>query len=277
MHTIPQAYSVDGQAGIINPEGMQGSKLSLDMLVVYCARQLLHNAVKAVQNVGLEIMDVAFSGLCSALALLTPEQKECGVALLDLGAGTTSYVVYTRGTLAAAGVLAVGSDHIMNDIALGFGVSLKRSELLKRESGSALLDPSVHFQQIGVPPELGFAACSVAVADLNAVINARVDETLQMLRQEFEKKNLMHQLGAGIVLAGGGACLRGLETLVERVFEMPCVIGKPRNFSGVSTVHEGPAYAALLGMLRYALQSGYQAEEVVSLSGLFRRWFGRRE
>ena len=103
LHTIPQTYTVDDQPGIINPEGMQGGKLSLDMLIIHCSRNRLSNAVKVAQNIGLDVVDVVFSGLCSALAVLTPEQKECGVALIDLGGGTTSYAVYAGGTIATAG------------------------------------------------------------------------------------------------------------------------------------------------------------------------------
>lgn len=277
LHTIPQTYTVDDQPGVINPEGMQGGKLSLDMLIVHASRNRLNNMIKAVQNVGLEVVDVAFSGLCSALAVLTPEQKECGVALIDLGGGTTSYVVYAGGTIATAGVLGVGGDHVTNDIALGFAISLKRAEQLKQKSGSVVLDASMHFQRIAVPPEVGFSACSVAVSDLNTIVHARADETFQMLRHDFEKKRVLRQLGAGLVLTGGGAHLLGVETAAERVFEMPCAMGRPKNFSGVSTAHEGPEYASLLGMIWYAVKSGHHDDDRVSLGGLLKRWFGRRE
>ncbi len=274
LHTIPQLYTVDNQGGVANPEGLHGSRLSLDMLIIHCSRNLLQNTVKAAQNVGLEVVDVVFSGLCAALATLTPEQKECGVALLDLGGGATSAVVYAGGTIAAAWVLAVGGDHITNDIALGFTISLKRAEKLKRESGSAIVDTGTHFQRIAIPQEVGFAACSLTGSDLNAVINARVDEMFRMIRRDFESKRLMHRLGAGLVLTGGGARLRGIETLAERVFEMPCAVGKPRNFSGVSTAHEGPEYAALLGLIRYAVRSGQPARPPVSIGELIKQLLG---
>lgn len=186
-------------------------------------------------------------------------------------------VVYAGGTIAAAGVLAVGGDHITNDIALGFSISLKRAEQLKQESGSAIVDTGAHFQRISVPQEVGFAPCSIAVSDLNTVINARVEEMFQMVALDFEKKRLTRRLGAGVVLTGGGARLRGVETLAERVFEMPCAVGKPKNFSGLSTAQEGPEYAALLGMIRYAVRSGRNAEEPVSLTKFLKRWFGARE
>jgi cell division protein FtsA len=105
------------------------------------------------------------------------------------------------------------------------------------------------------------------------VINARVDELFQLIRRDFEKKRLLGKLGAGIVLTGGGARLRGVETVAERVFEMPCSIGKPKNFSGLSTTHEGPEYASLLGLIRYAARSERQAEKEISLTEMIKKIF----
>ena len=274
LHTIPQKYSVDDQKGVINPEGMQGGKLSLDMLIVHGSRNLLGNTVKAATSVGLDVLDVVFSGLCSALAILTPEQKECGVVLVDLGAGTTSYVVYADDIIAGAGVLSVGGDHITNDISAAFNISNRRAEILKQESGSAILDSSTHFQRITIPAEVGFSASSVVVSDLNTIINARADEMFVMIRDELEKKSLVHQLGAGVVLAGGGAHLNGIGAVAERVFDRPCVIGKPRNFSGMASVYEGSEYAAPLGLIRYAVKSAARPADVISVSGILKRLFG---
>lgn len=275
LHTVPQKYTVDHQRGIVNPEGMHGAKLSLDMLIVHGQRNALNNAVKAVESIGARVSDVVFSGLCSALAVLTPEQKECGVALLDLGGGTTSYVVYADGAIATAGVLAVGGDHVTNDLAQAFSLSLRRAETLKCESGSALPDTGTHFQRIEVPSEVGFAACSVPVSDLNAVIHARLDETLTLVRHELERKSVNRQLGAGIVLTGGGAHLRHVNALAERVLEMPCALGKPRHYSGMASAYEGPEYATPLGLIRYAVRAAAQRPaEANSLGGWLKKIFG---
>lgn len=276
LHTIPQKFSVDNQDGVIKPEGMNGAKLSLNMLIVYGSRNLINNAVKTVHDAGVEVPDVAFSGLCSALAVLTPEQKECGVVLIDLGAGTTSYVVYAGGVIATVGVLGVGGDHVTNDLALGFNISLKRAETLKHHHGTLLLDSSTHFQTVTIPSEGGFSACSVAASDLHAVINARVDEMFTMIMNELDEKSIgLHQLGAGVVLTGGGARLKGIKSTAEHIFDMPCSIGKPRNFSGLSTANEGPEYASLLGMIRYAVMSGFLPSHAVSIGGFLKRWFGK--
>lgn len=274
FHSIPQKYSVDDQQGIMNPAGMHGARLSLEMLIIYGSNNVSNNIRKVVHDAGVEMVaDSAFSGLCAALATLTPEQKECGVALIDLGAGTSSYVVYTDHAIATAGVLAVGGDHITNDIALGFNISMKRAETLKHESGCAIVDSSTHFQRLAVPAEVGFSGCSIAASDLHAIINARVDETLQMVRNDLERKGISRHLGAGVVLTGGGAHLKGIVTATERVFDLPCAIGKPKNYSGMATA-ESPEYAALLGMLRYAFKCGRRGEEQVSFGGMLQRLFG---
>lgn len=255
LHTIPQNYAVDDQTAVINPLGMHGARLTLDMLIVHGSRNIMNNTIKAANKVGLEVLDVAFSGLCSALATLTPDQKQCGVALVDLGAGTTTHVVYAADAIASTGVISVGGDHVTNDIAQGFTISLRRAEELKQQAGAAIIEPSDRFRRITIAPEMGFPSCSVTAGDLNAIINARMDETFRLIKNDLEKKALLQELGAGIVLTGGGSHLKGVETIAEQVFGLSCSIGKPRYFSGIATANEGPEFAAPLGLIRYALRS----------------------
>ncbi|MCA1807987.1 MAG: cell division protein FtsA [Kiritimatiellia bacterium] len=275
LHSIAQKYSVDFQTGILNPEKMQGSRLSLDMLIMHGSRSLLGHFVNAVHNLGLDVTDIAYAGLCAALATLTPEQKECGALLLDLGAGTTSYIVYADEVIADAGVLAVGGDHITNDIAQGFNLPLKRAENLKHNSGTAILEENASFQRITIPAEVGFSACSVSAMDLYMIIYARVEEIFMLVQQNLEKKGLLRQLGAGVILTGGGAKLKGITDAAERVFDMPCAIGRPKNFSGMSNAYEGAEYAAPLGMIRYALKNARQAPDGGIWKGMFKKIMGR--
>lgn len=276
IHNIPQKYSVDDQHDVTNPEGMHGAKLSLKMLIVHGARNLLNDAVKAVHSAGLSVSGVMFDGLCSALAVLTPEQRQCGVAVIDLGAGTSSYAVYVDDAVAAAGALGVGGDHVNNDIALGFNLSHKQADGLKRDNGSSALNHGAHFQQIAVPAEVGFSACSIAAADLNAVINARIDEIFVTIRKEFEKRNVLGRLAAGVVLTGGGAHLRGIDKVAGEVFDMPCVIGQPKKFSGMASVYEGPEFASAVGMVRHAAEQEAD-DHTRSIGGWMRRILHMRE
>ena len=275
LHSIPQKYTVDSQTGIVNPEKMQGSRLSLDMLIVHGLRNLLSQFVQAAQSVGLEVVDIACSSLCSALATLTPEQKECGALLIDLGAGTSSYLVYHDGLIADVGVLAVGGDHVTNDIAMGFNLPMKRAESLKKENGTAqIMNSGAPFQRITIPAEGGFAACSIAAADLYTIINARVSELFEIIKRNLDARGLGPGLGAGVVLVGGGAHLKGITGAAERVFDLPCSIGKPKNYSGMANAYECPEYAAPLGMISYAIRNARR----VPAQGFWQkmaRWMGR--
>src|SRR6266571_4400533 len=155
VHAIRQHFLVDGQNGITNPVGMLGARVEVDVHVVHGNLNRLQNAIRAVKALQLEVDDIVFNGLASSLALLTNEQKELGSLVIDLGGGTTDYVVYANGIIKHTGVLAVGGDHVSNDLAYGLKVPLSRAEQLKIEHGSALVEEADHGQQITISNELG--------------------------------------------------------------------------------------------------------------------------
>jgi len=274
IHSIPQRYRIDDEYVVTNPLGMSGAKLSLDMLIAYGSSNLIGNAMKAVHEVGLEVVEHAFSGLCAALATLTPEQKQSEVLLVDCGAGITSYVAYAGGVIADMGTLAIGGDHVTNDIMMGFNLPFQRAEALKRETGSAIMDSSSHIQQISIPEEVGFKARSISACDLNVVINARVEELFEEIKKALIHKNISCRLGAGIVLTGGGARLRGIDAVAAHVFDLPCCLGKTNTFTGLSTASQGIEYAALLGMLRLALKKKSDSRQKEGLIERLTRMLG---
>ncbi len=255
LHSIAQHYYVDDQEGVVNPEGMEGSRLELDMLIIHAEGALLRNTMRVAQGVGVEVADVAFSGLCAALGALTPEQKAGGVLVLNLGGGTTEYLVYANQTVAAAGVIAVGGDHVTNDIALGLRIPHAQAERLKIEHGAAEPDLERRHQTISLPAESGFPGRTVRLSDLHLIMHARWRELLRIVKKELERRGVIIRLGAGVVLTGGGAHTRRLPELVSREFNMPCVIGRPRGVSGLAVAGESE-YATLVGLLRYAQISG---------------------
>ena len=157
IHAIRQHFLVDGQDGITNPVGMLGSRVEVDVHVVHGNLNRLQNAIRAVKGLQLEVDDIVFNGLASSLALLTNEQKELGSLVIDIGGGTTEYVVYANGIIKHTGVLAVGGDHVSNDLAYGLKVPLSRAEQLKIEHGSALLDEEAKGKTITISNELGMA------------------------------------------------------------------------------------------------------------------------
>jgi len=269
IHTVAQHYYIDEHGGVVNPKGMVGARLSLDMLIVHGVRGPLQNILNVVRSVPMDVCEPAFSGLCSALAVLSAEQKRNGVALIDLGGGTTDYIVYAGNTLAAAGSVAVGGDHITNDIVSAFSIPTSEAERLKRRSGPAVQSGADKRRHITLKPELGFPARSLSVADLETVINLRAEETLMLVRSRLGSELLEH-VGAGIVLTGGGAYLQGIEDLASQVFSIPAVIGRPRSISGLGIVTERPEYATPLGLVRYGFRPSEQTRKRRSIRDWFR-------
>ncbi|MCE9616320.1 MAG: cell division protein FtsA [Lentisphaerae bacterium] len=274
LHTISQYYYIDNDQRVINPEGMQGAQLSVDMLVIHGVRNRLNNTVRVVRNIPVDVHDVAASGLCSALSVLTAEQKKSGVVVIDLGGGKTDYVVYADGVVASAGVLGVGGDHVTNDIALGFSIPTAQAEVLKRESGSVNAKAAVRVPTVTLPAEGGFPGRTLAVRSLNLIMHARMDEVLAMIKRRLEKDDVLHQVGAGVVLTGGGAHMAGIVELAEAVFGLPCAIGKPRNVSGLAAAMSGPEYATVSGLVQYGFKT-VKEQARPPLSGWLGRIFSR--
>ncbi len=255
MHTICRNFCIDDEQHVVRPIGMVGARLALDMLVLHGVRSRIRNTIRVAEMVPVDVADVAFGGLCAALAVLTPEQKKTGAVVIDLGGGTTDYMAYAGGVVALGGALGVGGDHVTNDIALAFNIPLARAESLKREQGSAIVRAEDADERFSLPAEVGFHGTSIRLRGLQTVINARVEEMFRMIRKRLDEDNLLAHAGAGIILTGGGALLDGVAELATRVFGAPCFVGRPRNVSGIASVSDGPAYAACTGLVQYAFKT----------------------
>jgi cell division protein FtsA len=275
LHTLCQYYCIDDQERVIRPEGMEGAKLAVDVLVLHGVRRRVNNTLKVVRNLLLDVQDVVFSGLCAALSTLTEEQKKMGVLIMDIGGGTVSYAAYSGGVVAAAGCLGLGGDHITNDVAIGLSIPTARAEQLKRDAGAAKAGSEDGFQKVSVAAEVGFSGREVSVRTLNTIIEARVDEILRQIRRRVEPGINLHQIGAGVVLTGGGARLRRIDEAAEEVFGLPCTIGKPRNVTGLAAVTEGPEYAVASGLVQYGFKTMGEDGQEMQFSGWLRKLFGR--
>lgn len=252
LHTVDQHYYVNDRAGVIDPVGLEGSELMLTALVIHGPESVVRDTVKVARTADMAIEDMAYAGLCSALAVCSPEQKESGVICMDLGAGTTDTVVYMSKCLAYAGSVGVGGDHVTNDIRLGLRLSQAQAENVKVEHGSALVQFQQRDRVVSVPPTSDLSSAkNVRLFNLQTIINARMEELFGIIKQELEDRNLLHHIGGGIVLTGGGARLRGVTELAEKIFNLPCEIGRPYNISGLGVSMDAPELAAVLGMLRY--------------------------
>jgi cell division protein FtsA len=257
VHSIGQRFTVDNRI-VHRAAGMEGSHLKLDMLIVHGDRNRLHTPVRLVRTIPLELEDLVFGGLCSALAVLTPEQKDSGALVVDLGGGTTDYVLYSSSKIAAMGSIAVGGDHVTNDIATAFAIQTRQAEKVKRDSGSAIVDVANRMRPVTVPSEMSFEARTFTQGALHSVINARMDETFQFILKRLHQENL-HQLKTGVILTGGGAKLRGVRELAEKIFRLPCAIGRMQGVSGAVTQVADPEYATVVGLVKYGHMTARQA------------------
>ena len=274
LHAVRQHFLVDGQDGVTNPVGMLGSRLEVDVHVVHGNLNRMQNAIRVVKGMQLEVDEVVFNGLAASLALLTNEQKELGALVIDIGGGTTDYVVYTDGVIKHTGVLAVGGDHVSNDLAYGLKVPLSRAEQHKLDHGSAMLDSSVRGQTITPTSELGLPMKPVNVEHLQRIMALRVEEIFELIQQDIEQADLADYLRAGAFLSGGGARIPGIAQLGERVLRMPVSVGKTNSISGLKSALDQPEFASAIGLVKFGSFKSRRRESSSWTKGL-KSVFGR--
>ena len=251
IHAVRQHFFVDGQEGVTNPVGMLGARLEVDMHVIHGHANRIQNAIRLVRGTTLEVDEVVFNGTAASLALLTNEQKELGALVIDMGGGTTEFVVYSGGVIRHSGVLAVGGDHVSNDLAYGLKVPLSRAEKLKIEYGSAVLTEAAKGQTISLTNELGLETKRVNVEHLQRIMSLRLEEVFQLIAQDLEEAGLTDYLRAGIFLCGGASRVPGLVQLAENVFQMNVSPGHASAISGLTTALDQPEFATAIGLVKF--------------------------
>jgi cell division protein FtsA len=251
VHAIRQHFLVDGQDGITNPVGMLGARVEVDVHVVHGNLNRLQNAIRTVKGLQLEVDDIIFCGLASSLALLTSEQKELGSLVIDIGGGTTEYVVYANGIVKHTGVLAVGGDHVSNDLAYGLKVSLSRAEQLKIEHGSGMVDESIKGQVLTLAGELGLQPKQINLEHLRRIMSVRLEEIFQLVGQDLEHAGVLDYVRAGVFLCGGGSRAPDIARLAEQVLGMPVCVGKTNSISGLKSALDQPEFATAIGLVKF--------------------------
>lgn len=275
VHAIRQHFFVDGQDGVTNPVGMLGSRLEVDVHVVHGITTRLQNSIRVVKGLQLDVEDIVFNGLASSLALLTGEQKELGALVIDIGGGTTDFVVYSDGVVKHAGVLAVGGDHISNDLAFGLKVPLSRAEKLKLEYGSALLDPQCKGQTVTITNELGLVLKVINVEHLRQIMSLRLEEIFQLIAQDLEQAGLADYLRAGVFLCGGGARIPNISRLAEHILQMPVSQGQTQSISGLKSALDQAEFVTGIGLAKFGSFKNRKRESksfAAGIKGMFSRF-----
>jgi len=251
VHAVRQHFHVDGQSGVLNPVGMYGARVEVDVHVVHGHVNRLKNSIAVVKGLQLEVDEIVFNGLASALALLSNEQKELGALVIDLGSGATEFVVYSEGVVKYTGILAVGGDHVSNDLAYGLKVPLGRAEQLKIEHGAAVMDPEVKGQTTTCASEVGLPPKIVNLEHLRRIMSLRLEETFTHIERELSPLGLLDRLRAGVYLCGGGARIPHIQKLAENTFQLPAFLGKTNSISGLKSALDQPEFATAIGLVKF--------------------------
>ncbi|MCX6812814.1 MAG: cell division protein FtsA [Candidatus Berkelbacteria bacterium] len=259
LHVIPKTFIVDGQEGIINPVGMSGIRLEVDTNIISGSLSAIKNLARATDQVGLAISEMVFSPLATAKVILSKQQQEIGVILIDIGAGTTSYAVFEEGDLLHSGVLPIGSDHITNDIAIGLRTNINLAEIIKIKYGYATPEKINEKEEIDLAKLDKTEEGTTNVKYVAEIIEARLNEIFMLIRDDLRAINRDGMLPAGVVLTGGGAKLEGIQDLVKDILRLPSQIGKPQiSLSGLVDNVADPVYATSCGLAIWGLVSGGQ-------------------
>ncbi len=276
IHVLPRNYTVDGQEGIKDPTGMTGVRLEVDTHIISASATAVRNLEKALSEVGVDVDGVVFNGYASSLATLSDTEKELGVVLVDIGAGTTDISIYVEGSVAYSSVLPIGARHITNDLAIGLRVSLESAEHIKLflsrpQKRSALTEfdeeprketrtDEIDLSQLHLPEEVRKVSQKTLV---EGIIRPRLNEIFTMIGMEIKKSGLVGQTPSGIVITGGGAHTIGIVDSAKRMLAMPVRVGAPLNLKGIVDEVQNPAFATAIGLIHY----GATIETKSSFSG----------
>ena len=249
LHVFPQEFLVDGQERGRNPVGASGVRLETDVHVISVSSTALYALQKCCERAGLYLNGVYYSALAAAEAVLTPEEKELGVVVLDIGAGTTSVAAFCQGVVSYTAVLPVGGENVTNDLAVGLCIPVAEAERLKQQHGCALTSLIAPGEVIQMPRIGERDAAPLPRRKMSEIIEPRLEEIFELVREQLDFGGLSGRLGAGVVLTGGSTLLEGVPDLAQRVFRMSARRGTPRCASDMIDPAQSPLYVANIGLI----------------------------
>jgi cell division protein FtsA len=283
IHVIPQEFIIDGQDGIYDPLGMSGVRMEANVHIITGLVTAAQNIYKCVQRAGVEVSDMVLEPLASSYAVLDDEEKEVGIALIDVGGGTSDLAVFEERTIRHTAVIGIAGKKVTDDIRKGLGILNDQAERLKKDHGVAYLPAVVNNEPIILPGVGGRSPIEIDTKLLAQIIQPRMEEIFEIAALEIKRSGYSKHLSGGVVLTGGGALIKGTADLATEVLGMPVKIGIPSGFSG-GLVREiaNPAYATAVGLIHHGFKHRDMAvdtkpekrqKSVAGVVGKMREWF----
>lgn len=254
IHILPQEFIVDDQDGIKDPVGMAGTRLECEVHIVTASAASVRNIVNCVKQAGYSVEEIVLEPYASSLAVLNHDELDLGVAIMDIGGGTTDIAVFLDGSIRFTSVLGLGGEHVTNDLSHGLRTPMDQAEEIKKKHGCALQSMVAEDEHVMVSGIHGRAPREIARSVLSAIIEPRMEEMFTMVLSELEKSGVYDSLAAGIVLTGGASLLPGTTELAERVIGIPAKIGTPIVSGGLVETVKSPIFSTSVGLIQYAVK-----------------------
>jgi cell division protein FtsA len=281
IHILPQEFIIDDQDGIKEPLGMSGVRLEARVHIVTGAVASAQNIIKSCNKAGVDVGDIVLEQLASSEAVLTHDEKDLGVALVDIGGGTTDIAIFVDGAIKHTSVLSLGGNHLTNDIAVGLRTPTAEAEKIKQISGCCLSSMVGKDETIEVPSVGGREPRILSRQLLAEILEPRVEEIFTLVNREIVKSGYEDLIASGVVITGGSAILPGMPELAEQIFDLPVRRGQPTNIGGLTDVVNSPIYATGVGLVKYGSRNMQTRNFVIGQENLFDRvarrmkeWFG---
>ena len=274
LHVLPQEFVIDEQDSIREPLGMSGVRLESHVHLVTCAANAIQNIEKCVKRSGLNIDGFVLEQLASSYSVLSDDEKELGVCIVDIGGGTTDIAIFNNGSITFTGVIPIAGDQVTSDIAVALRTPTPQAEDIKQKYGCAVSDFTQDDEVIAVPGVGGRPPRDLSRRSLAEIIEPRYVELFELVKAEIERNGFESKIPAGIVLTGGTSQIEGAVELAESIFQTSVRLGNPENFTGMESILKNPIYATSLGLLGYGfdrLKQGYALEQNTTL---FQKAFG---
>lgn len=254
LHVLPREFMVDDQDGVRDPIGMSGTRLEVNVHVITGAVTSAQNLVKSVNRAGLDVVDIILQPLASSEAVLSPEEKELGVAMIDFGGGTSDLAIFLDGSVRHTAVLPIGGQNLTKDLAIGLLTSQSEAEKIKLQHGIARVDLLQGHQVVDVPSVGDRPPRAFTRRDIGDILEPRVEEMFELVRREISRAGYEGMLGAGVVLTGGTSLLEGMPDAAEKLLNLPARRGAPGGVGGLRDIVSNPMYATGVGLLLHARQ-----------------------